>query len=591
MNKIISCSTYARGQLRRAQGGTVHSVYRKTANLRVGDGLLSLQARGTPASPLTLETDLDAAGFAALALKRGMEANFCESGLYLNGAFFDISCGELWEGELRPAEPLSAQRAAESLRRAAPRGGFADLTLPEGERWRSSAPACEAESILRRSGEQLRSGERADAARTLTELVGLGTSERLKLVYEPEDTTDDKTAVYWSSDESVAVVDQKGNVTSTGPGKCDIFAKVGEFTAVNHINVRIPLEAIAFSFDHLTIHYGDTVFQVEASEDGTNWNAESYAKATAGDCFKWKYVTDAQLGEDGIQYLNAVKTFHGRFVRLTAKDIGLTLFELIARGGDGKSIPMTLYAGAEEAGNLADEPFTLEGEPDWYNSTYFDEIYHARTAYELLHGMNCYEWTHPPLGKVMMSWAVAVFGMTPFGWRFAGALMGVIMLPGMYLLGKLLFRRRIGAVGMISLMALDFMHFTQTRIATIDSFVVCFIIWAYVWMLMWFKTDVWRKPLWKSLVPLLLSGVSMGLSIASKWTGCYAGVGLAILFFWGFFRHLAEARACRTAVKEERHTDMLPEATERGALPGADSEKLDSAAPFELQLRRAVKLR
>ena len=321
------------------------------------------------------------------------------------------------------------------------------------------------------------------------------------------------------------------------------------------------------------IHYGDTVFQVEASEDGTNWNAESYAKATAGDCFKWKYVTDAQLGEDGIQYLNAVKTFHGRFVRLTAKDIGLTLFELIARGGDGKSIPMTLYAGAEEAGNLADEPFTLEGEPDWYNSTYFDEIYHARTAYELLHGMNCYEWTHPPLGKVMMSWAVAVFGMTPFGWRFAGALMGVIMLPGMYLLGKLLFRRRIGAVGMISLMALDFMHFTQTRIATIDSFVVCFIIWAYVWMLMWFKTDVWRKPLWKSLVPLLLSGVSMGLSIASKWTGCYAGVGLAILFFWGFFRHLAEARACRTAVKEERHTDMLPEETERGALPGTDSEK------------------
>lgn len=174
MNKIISCSTYARGLLRRAQGGTVHSVYRKTANLRVGDGLLSLQARGTPASPLTLETDLDAAGFAALALKRGMEASFCESGLYLNGAFFDISCVELWEGELRPAEPLSAQRAAESLRRAAPRGGFADLALPEGERWRNSAPACEAESILRRSGEQLRSGERADAARTLTELVGLG---------------------------------------------------------------------------------------------------------------------------------------------------------------------------------------------------------------------------------------------------------------------------------------------------------------------------------------------------------------------------------------------------------------------------------
>ena len=120
-----------------------------------------------------------------------------------------------------------------------------------------------------------------------TELVGLGTSERLKLVYEPEDTTDDKTAVYWSSDEGVAVVDQKGNVTSTGPGKCDIFAKVGEFTAVNHINVRIPLEAIAFSFDHLTIHYGDTViFPLYYIPDNTTddrtaeWSSSNPAAAT-----------------------------------------------------------------------------------------------------------------------------------------------------------------------------------------------------------------------------------------------------------------------------------------------------------------------
>lgn len=39
--------------------------------------------------------------------------------------------------------------------------------------------------------------------------------------------------------------------------------------------------------------------------------------------------------------------------------------------------------------------------PSYYNGTYFDEIYHARTAYEMREGMSIYEWTHPPLGKYL----------------------------------------------------------------------------------------------------------------------------------------------------------------------------------------------
>ena len=126
--------------------------------------------------------------------------------------------------------------------------------------------------------------------------------------------------------------------------------------------------------------------------------------------------------------------------------------------------------------------------------------------------------------------------MTPFGWRFAGALAGVLMLPGMYLLGKLLTKRRMGAFAAMFLMAVDCMHFTQTRIATIDSFVVLFIIWSYVFMVYYLRMDYWRKPLIKTLIPLALSGLFMGLAVASKWTGCYAGVGLAVLFFWSVWR-------------------------------------------------------
>lgn len=174
MKKIISCSSFARALLREAKDGSIHSVYRKTANIRIDGTLLSLQARGTPASPLTLETELDARDFASLELKRGMEVSFSLNGFYLNGTYFDMSFVELWDGELRNAAPIQAGHVEESLRRAAGPGGFADLALPGGHRWQASSCACEAEKILRRSDEAFRSGERAAAAQALSELIGLG---------------------------------------------------------------------------------------------------------------------------------------------------------------------------------------------------------------------------------------------------------------------------------------------------------------------------------------------------------------------------------------------------------------------------------
>ena len=40
----------------------------------------------------------------------------------------------------------------------------------------------------------------------------------------------------------------------------------------------------------------------------------------------------------------------------------------------------------------------------------------------------------------------------------------------------------------------------------------------------------------KTLIPLGLCGISMGLGIATKWTGIYAALGLAVLFFWVLFQ-------------------------------------------------------
>ena len=119
------------------------------------------------------------------------------------------------------------------------------------------------------------------------ELVGRDVSEQLTVLFTPEDTTDPRTLGWWSSDESVAVVDQNGLVTSTGPGQCVIHVRCGNYYAECPVNVRIPMEGICFNFEQLTIHYGDTVvfplyfIPEDTTDDRTTvWESSNPAAAT-----------------------------------------------------------------------------------------------------------------------------------------------------------------------------------------------------------------------------------------------------------------------------------------------------------------------
>ena len=328
-------------------------------------------------------------------------------------------------------------------------------------------------------------------------------------------------------------------------------------------------------------------FSLAESDDLENWSGETYAQMDQGQCWKWKYVTDSWEKEDGERsYSNgSMETtvrFRGRYIRLTAQQVGLRLNEILFRTPEGERLTATLVSrtgGSEESElysspeALLDEQDTLEGLPDyfsgeepvpqpsWWNSTYFDEIYHARTAWEFTQGTTPYETSHPPLGKVLMSWCVSLLGMTPFGWRFAGALAGILMLPGVYLLGKQLTgKTRYGAAA-CAVLALDCMHLTQTQIATIDSFPVLFILFAYFFMLRFLKMNVVKERMGRLLGNLGLSGLFMGLAVASKWIGVYAGLGLAVLFFW----------QCARTVRLRREAEKLAAS---GNLTEAEQEAL-----------------
>ena len=327
-------------------------------------------------------------------------------------------------------------------------------------------------------------------------------------------------------------------------------------------------------------------FSLSVSNDLQHWSEDVYAEMDAGQCWKWKYATQSYEDASGKRIffnsnLDNVLRFDARYVRLKSEQIGLTLCEVIFRTEKGKILPATIvsHTGANEDSELKSDPAlmldeqdTLEGlpryfavsdgeeeldipQPCWWNSTYFDEIYHARTAFEFLNGSVPYETTHPPLGKLLMSACVAVFGMTPFGWRLAGALAGIAMLPAMYLLGKQLTKKTWAGAAACGLMALDCMHLTQTQIATIDSFPMLFTLFAYFFMLRFMQQNILTEKTKSLLVNLGLSGLFMGLAIASKWTGIYAGAGLGLLFFWHCFRHV---RLCRQAEKCEESPFLQP---------------------------------
>ncbi len=310
------------------------------------------------------------------------------------------------------------------------------------------------------------------------------------------------------------------------------------------------------------IHWRDSDFSLETSPDGENW-AEYPAIVKEGSCFTWMYNRPVRDGSKGPEYFGEPIIHTGRFVRVRASGIGLTLYEILLRDAvTGDILPVKALEDTSAA--LIDEQDSLDGEPSWFNSMYFDEIYHGRTAFEMLEAMRgqgsgqIYESTHPQLGKLLMSFFIMIFGMVPFGWRFAGALAGVLMLPGMYLLGKQVTRRRAGGMIAMLLMCFDFMHFTQTRIATIDSFVTLFIIYAYFFMFRYISLDYFATPLKKTLTPLFLSGLMMGLAIASKWTGAYAGIGLAVLFFWALVRWGRQAWAAERLPEGDKR--QVPEA-------------------------------
>lgn len=268
--------------------------------------------------------------------------------------------------------------------------------------------------------------------------------------------------------------------------------------------------------------------ELEANQNGS---FVPYSYIDMKSIFKWHYATD-KITTDKLRistrYLRTDnENDKDKFYKAEYREMGF--FNGETQITDFKIDNQASTPGVDM---LFDEKTLVPQRPTVTNSTYFDEIYFPRTALEQLEQRDIlYENTHPPLGKTIIAIGISIFGMNPFGWRIMGTLFGAALIPLMYILAKRFFKDSFWAFFCAFLMMFDFMHFTQTRLATIDSYTVFFIMLMYYYMLDYYDSKAYEKGLFKSLLPLLLCGITLGLGAATKWIALYGAFGLAVLFF------------------------------------------------------------
>lgn len=299
---------------------------------------------------------------------------------------------------------------------------------------------------------------------------------------------------------------------------------------------------------------GTGSYTLEYSSDGETWESLTLEQPYHA-LLKWGVVDLTGTEEESVEPSG---TITASLFRISARKVdrseGLWMAELALWNGDEALVPNYVSSGGEA---LFDESGLWADKATYLNSSYFDEIYHPRTALEHLNNVYPYEVSHPPLGKLIIAAGVWLFGMTPFGWRFMGALFGVLMLPVLYIFLKNLFGKTAVAFCGTCLFAFDFMHLVQTRIATIDTYGVFFILVSYYFMYRWLTVPAGSR-LRSSILPLFLCGLFWGIGCASKWTVVYAGVGLALLWLLGLIFKGREWNILAAARAEDPTLPRLP---------------------------------
>jgi len=183
---------------------------------------------------------------------------------------------------------------------------------------------------------------------------------------------------------------------------------------------------------------------------------------------------------------------------------------------------------------------------------YFDEIYYARAAQEYLHHQNLYEWTHPPLTKLIMTLGAWLFGPPngkfgdPFGARMANCLMGALWVPLLYAYAKRLFASTPASIVAVVLLLASGYFYVQARIATPEISVAFFsLLTLYCYYRYWIASQIVpvARPVQYPQLETALAAVGVVLALivlvyaqvavynAQHWSATWIPYAIAVLTF------------------------------------------------------------
>jgi len=183
---------------------------------------------------------------------------------------------------------------------------------------------------------------------------------------------------------------------------------------------------------------------------------------------------------------------------------------------------------------------------------YFHEIYYARAAQEYLKNSNLYEWTHPPLAKLIVAFGAWLFGppngkfVDPYGARMANAIIGTLWIPVLYGFAKRLFSSTAAAVVAVTLLLTSGYFYVQARIATPEISVAFFaLLTLYCFYRFWTSAQLAPAPQKLEyprietalaafgivLVLVLLVYAQVAVYNAQRWGSTYIPYAIAVAVF------------------------------------------------------------
>ncbi|WP_343603296.1 phospholipid carrier-dependent glycosyltransferase [Mycobacterium sp.] len=187
------------------------------------------------------------------------------------------------------------------------------------------------------------------------------------------------------------------------------------------------------------------------------------------------------------------------------------------------------------------------GSPTDAGTPIFDEKHYAPQAWQMLHNHGVEDnpgfglVVHPPVGKQLIAIGEAVFGYTGVGWRFSGALLGVLAIALVVRIVRRISRSTlVGGIAGLLLIA-DGVSFVASRTALLDGFLTFFVVAAFGALIV--DRDQVRERMYHALLDGRIAetrwgprlgvrwwrfgaGVLLGLACATKWSGLYF-----VLFF------------------------------------------------------------